>query len=101
MSDQRKTERIFLIGPRGSGKTTVARLLAAALEWDEIDADAELEARAGCSIREVFETEGEAGFRQREADVLAELCLRNGVVVATGGGVILRPENRERLKTGR
>jgi shikimate kinase len=101
MSEEGKPERIFLIGPRGSGKTTVARLLAAALGWQDIDADAELEARADCCIREIFETEGEAGFRRREADVLADLCRRNRLVIATGGGVILREENCERLKTGR
>lgn len=91
---------IFLIGPRGSGKTTVARLLADELGWAWQDADAVLEARSGQSIREIFAQEGEPGFRAREAAVLADLAESQRTVVATGGGVILRPENRERLKKG-
>src|SRR5262249_22263441 len=81
---------IFLVGPRGSGKTTVARLLAEALGWAWLDADALLEERAGKSIRAVFEAEGEGGFRERESALLAELCGRQRHVVATGGGVVLR-----------
>ena len=92
--------RLFLIGARGTGKSTVARLLAAALAWDAVDADAELEARCGRSIRAVFAEEGEAGFRDREEAVLAELCRRDRIVVATGGGVVLRPANHERLRSG-
>ena len=90
--------RVFLIGPRGSGKSTVARLLAADLGWSWVDADVLLEGRAGLSIREIFAAEGEAGFRRREADTLAELCGLECHVIATGGGVVLRPENRELLK---
>ncbi len=101
MNDEVKAERIVLIGPRGSGKSTVALLLAAALRWEAIDADAELEARAGCSIRDLFEVEGEQGFRRREMEVLADLCQRRKLVIATGGGVVLREDNRERLKTSR
>jgi shikimate kinase len=91
--------RIFLIGPRGSGKTTVARLLAARLGWDAADADDLLEANAGRSVRVVFAEEGEAGFRDREAAVLAELCRRPRCVVATGGGVVVREANRALLRT--
>lgn len=90
--------RAFLVGPRGSGKTTVARLLAADLGWAWIDADVLLESRAGQSIRDLFASEGEAGFRRREAELLAELCTLEGHVIATGGGVVLRPENRDLLK---
>ncbi|MFO0927779.1 MAG: shikimate kinase [Gemmataceae bacterium] len=90
--------RLFLIGPRGSGKTTVARLLAERLGMGWLDADAVLEERAGTTIREIFAAEGEAGFRQREADLLAELCGLDRQVIATGGGVVLRPENRRRLR---
>ncbi len=89
---------IFLIGPRGSGKSTVAVLLAEQLGWGWADADACLEERAGRSIRQVFAEEGEAGFREREAAVLAELCGRERCVVATGGGVVLRDDNRARLR---
>ena len=90
--------RVILVGPRGSGKTTVARLLAADLGWSWVDADVLLEGRAGMSIRDIFAAEGEAGFRRREADVLAEVCGLESHVIATGGGVVLRPANRELLK---
>ncbi len=92
---------IFLIGPRASGKTTVARLLAELLGWNWVDADAALEHRAGRTIREIFVAEGEPAFRDLESAVLADTCGQTRVVVATGGGVILRPENRARLKFGR
>ena len=91
---------LFLIGPRGSGKTTVARLLAERLGWEWVDADDVLERRAGRSVREVFAAEGEAGFREREAAVVAELCGLERHVIATGGGVILREDNRHRLREG-
>jgi shikimate kinase len=89
---------IFLIGPRGSGKTTVARLLAERLGWAWLDADDELEKRYGQSIRAIFAAEGEAGFREKEAALLAELCGRLHHVIATGGGVVLREANRQRLR---
>jgi shikimate kinase len=89
---------IFLVGYRGTGKSAVARLLAGALGWSWQDADAAIEERARQSIRQIFEAEGETGFRQREAAVLAELCRAQRQVVATGGGVVLRAENRALLK---
>jgi shikimate kinase len=92
--------RIFLIGPRGSGKSTAAELLAGRLGWGWVDADAEVERRAGTSIRAIFAAEGEAGFRDRESAVLAELCRRERHVIATGGGVVLREENRRLLRQG-
>jgi shikimate kinase len=92
--------RIVLIGPRGSGKTTVARLLAERLGVEWRDADALLERRAGMAVREVFAREGEAGFRRRESELLSELASdAAGHVLATGGGVVLSPENRELLRT--
>ena len=90
--------RIALVGPRGSGKSSVGPALARLLGWTFLDADAELEARAGLSIRAIFEAEGETGFRRRESEILAELCLLPRHVLATGGGVILRPENRALLR---
>lgn len=88
---------IFLVGMMGAGKTTVARLLAGRLNRTFIDSDHELEARCGVKVPVIFEFEGEEGFRNREAAVLDELTSRTGVVVATGGGAILREENRRRL----
>ena len=90
---------VFLVGPRGSGKSTVARLLAERLGRNWVDADALLEQRAGQSIRALFASEGEAGFRAREAALLAELCDWPDHVIATGGGVVLREENRARMRS--
>jgi shikimate kinase len=91
---------IFLVGPRGSGKTTVARLVAGRLGWQAVDADEVLEQQTGRAVSEVFAAEGEEGFRSREARVLAELAGMAEHVVATGGGVVLRPDNRELLRRG-
>ncbi len=91
---------ILLIGYRGSGKTTVARLVAEHLGWPWLDADVELERRAAMSIRDIFAAEGEAGFRQREADLLSDLLTQNNRVLALGGGVVLREENRRLLLQG-
>jgi shikimate kinase len=88
---------VYLIGPMGSGKTAVGRRLATLLGKEFIDSDAEIEKRTGVDIRYIFEKEGEARFRQRERDVIAELSALDGVVVATGGGAVLDPANRERL----
>src|SRR4051812_20716847 len=90
--------RLFLVGPRGSGKSTVAALLARRLGWGWVDADALLEERAGRTIRDLFAEEGEPGFREREASLLAELCGRARHVIATGGGVVLRPASREAMR---
>ncbi|MBV9122463.1 MAG: shikimate kinase [Planctomycetes bacterium] len=89
---------IFLIGYRGTGKTTVGRLLAQRLGWNWIDADEALEARHGRSIRRIFAEEGESGFRDKEAALVAELGHGSQQVIATGGGVVLRPENRRSLR---
>lgn len=85
---------VFLIGPMGAGKTTIGKQLAQALHLEFIDSDQEIEARTGAPIDWIFDIEGEAGFRVREKDVIAELSQRQGVVLATGGGAIADPENR-------
>src|SRR5947208_16825969 len=85
---------LFLIGPRASGKTTVARLLAGRLGWGWRDADAVLEDRCGRSIRAALAAEGEAGFRERGTAVLAALCRARRRVVAAGLGRVLRVANR-------
>ena len=90
---------LFLIGYRGSGKTTVGRLVADRIGWAFLDADTVLEERHGRTIREIFAAEGEAGFRDKEAAVLADLGTRTDTVIATGGGVVLRDENRRLLKS--
>jgi shikimate kinase len=82
----------------GAGKTTIGRLLARALDYEFVDCDRELEARSGVSVSTLFELEGEAGFRKREAALLDELTLRPGVVLATGGGAVLREDNRAHLR---
>lgn len=89
---------IFLIGMMGVGKTTVGRLLAQATGLAFIDCDRELQARAGASIATIFEVEGEEGFRRREAALLEELTQRRGIVLATGGGAVLRGDNRRALR---
>ncbi len=83
----------------GAGKTTVGRALAKKLDKQFIDSDHEIEARSGVSIPVIFEIEGEAGFRQREAEVIRNLTERENIVLATGGGAILRLENRELLRS--
>ena len=93
------TGNIFLVGLMGSGKTTVGRALAKKLNKRFIDSDHEIEARTGASIPLIFEIEGEASFRQREADMIRDLTAHDGVVLATGGGSILNPQSREYLKS--
>jgi len=85
---------VVLIGYRGTGKSTVARQLAAELGIGWVDADVELERRAGMSIAEMFREQGEEAFRQWECLIVAELCRRENEVIALGGGAVLREENR-------
>ena len=93
---------LYLIGSRGSGKSSVGAVIAKRLVLPFFDADCVLETDAGKSIRDIFTTEGESGFRDRESATLRKLAGGNRAVIATGGGVILRAENRELLRaTGR
>ena len=89
---------LFLVGLPGAGKSTLGRQLARRLNKRFVDADAELEQKLGVSIPTIFEIEGEAGFRDREEATLAELTQLVDVVLSTGGGAVLRPANRARLK---
>ncbi|MFQ3593005.1 MAG: shikimate kinase [Gemmataceae bacterium] len=91
--------RLALIGPRGSGKTALGRLLAPHLDCPFLDADAELQRRTGRSIAVMFAEEGEAGFRNRESALLAELLQQPRFVLSTGGGVVLRETNRRLLSS--
>ncbi len=88
---------VFLIGPMGSGKTTVGRRLAKRLGYRFVDSDAEIEARTGVDIAFIFEKEGEPGFRIRERQAIDRLTQLERVVLGTGGGAVLSAENRERL----
>lgn len=88
---------VFLIGPMGSGKTAVGKQLARLLHLQFHDSDAEIEQRTGVDIPYIFEKEGEAGFREREREVLDSLTRLQDVIVATGGGAVLMPQNREYL----
>ena len=89
---------IYLVGMPGAGKTTVGRQLARRMHRSFIDADHEIEARTGVRIPLIFDIEGEQGFRDRESKVIAELTEESNLIVATGGGAVLRPENRTALK---
>lgn len=93
-------DNIVLVGMMGAGKTTVGRLLARRLKRAFYDSDEEIERRCGVRIPVIFDIEGEPGFRAREAQVIAELCALERVVLATGGGVVLAEENRRRLGAG-
>ena len=82
----------------GSGKTAVGKALARLLQLTFYDSDVEIERRTGVDIPYIFEREGEAGFRHREAEVIDELTQRENVLIATGGGAILDPASRARLR---
>lgn len=92
-----RSQNIFLVGLMAVGKTTVGRQLADSLCLPFFDADQEIESRAGAEISWIFDVEGERGFRDREAVVIDELTQLQGIVLATGGGAVLREENRRHL----
>jgi shikimate kinase len=88
---------IFLIGPMGAGKSAVGRQLARSLHLSFVDSDDEIESRTGVDIAFIFDKEGEAGFRKREAAVIDDLTRHDGIVLATGGGAVVDPDSRSRL----
>lgn len=94
-----ENRNVYLIGPMGSGKTAVGRQLAKLLHLEFHDSDVEVERRTGVDIPYIFEKEGEAGFREREREVIDSLTQLTNVIIATGGGAILLEQNREALAT--
>ncbi|MDD3355105.1 shikimate kinase [Zoogloea sp.] len=92
-----QSQCVVLVGMPGSGKTTVGRELAKRLGLRFVDSDHEVEARTGVKIPTIFEIEGEDGFRKRETQTLDELTTESNMVLATGGGAVIKPENREIL----
>jgi shikimate kinase len=93
------SKNIVLVGPMGCGKTTIGRRLSIKLNQDFFDTDHEIIKKTGVSIDHIFDIEGEEGFRQRESEALESLCDMKNVVIATGGGVVLLPQNRVVLKS--
>jgi len=91
---------LYLVGMMGSGKTSTGRPLAERLGYGFVDADAVIEQAAGCSIPDIFDRDGEAGFRKLESQVLSAISQRHSLVVATGGGVVTQPENWGLLHSG-
>ena len=91
---------LYLVGMMGSGKTSTGRPLAERLGYGFVDADAVIEQAAGCSIPDIFDRDGEAGFRSLESQVLSAISQRHSLVVATGGGVVTQPENWGLLHSG-
>ena len=91
---------LYLVGMMGSGMTSTGRPLAERLGYGFVDADAVIEQAAGCSIPEIFERDGEEGFRKLESQVLSAISQRHSLVVATGGGVVTQPENWGLLHSG-
>lgn len=94
---KKSQDNVFLIGPMGSGKTTIGRHLAKALKLEFVDSDHAIEQRTGADIPWIFDIEGEQGFRRRERAVIEELTRRQGIVLATGGGAVIDPLNRADL----
>lgn len=93
----RKTN-VYLVGPMGSGKTTIGSRVAPMLGMSFIDLDAELERRTGASVNLIFDVEGEKGFRERESRLLEELSEMESCLIATGGGSVLREDNRKAMR---
>lgn len=96
---KRRSGNIFLVGMMGAGKTTVGKLLAHQLNKIFVDSDDEIQKRTGVTIPHIFDVEGEAGFRQREASIIQELVLADNIVLATGGGAVLNEQSRAALSS--
>ena len=90
---------IFIVGPMGSGKSTVGKIISDELFFNFFDTDEEIETRTGASIDWIFDLEGEEGFRKRESEILIEMVDKNSIVLSTGGGIILSESNRELLSS--
>ena len=90
---------IFIVGPMGSGKSTVGKIISDELFLNFFDTDDEIESRTGASIDWIFDLEGEEGFRKRESSILEEMVEQNSIVLSTGGGIILSDSNRELLSS--
>ena len=90
---------IFIVGPMGSGKSTVGKIISDEMFLNFFDTDEEIESRTGASIDWIFDLEGEEGFRGRESDILDEMVKKNSIVLSTGGGIILSDDNRELLSS--
>ena len=90
---------IFIVGPMGSGKSTVGKIISDELFLNFFDTDDEIESRTGASIDWIFDLEGEEGFRIRESSILEEMVKQNSIVLSTGGGIILSDSNREMLSS--
>ena len=99
MATRRIIRNLALVGFMGSGKSTVGRLVAQDLEFQFVDTDSLIEEKAGISIAEIFATEGEEAFRQLEGEIISELARKDRLVIATGGGAIMNPENFASLKS--
>ena len=91
------TLNLYLVGPMGAGKSTIGRLLSSELDLDFIDSDREIEERCGTNIPWIFDKEGEDGFRAREESAIDDLTQMSGILLATGGGVVMREINRTHL----
>jgi shikimate kinase len=90
---------IFIVGPMGSGKSTVGKIISSELFLTFYDTDEEIETRTGASIDWIFDLEGEEGFRKRESKILEDMVYKNSIVLSTGGGIILSESNREMLSS--
>ena len=95
----KRSNNVFLVGPVGAGKSTIGKQLASELKLSFYDSDRVIEERCGVDIDWIFDIEGESGFRAREKDVLESLATMQGVVLATGGGAVILPENRTLLSS--